>query len=152
MRRFSQKGIEFIKNMDWAETLRYLIIGLCTTVVNFFVFWLMTERLGMNELVANIIAWIASTLFAFFTNCLYVFRMKPESTKEYLSFGAKFFGGRLFTLGLEELLLFIFITLAAWPVMPVKIAATCVTIALNYFISKLMIFIRREDTEKETDD
>ena len=53
---------------------------------------------------------------------------------------AKFFGGRLATLGVEELILFVFISLLHGNSMIVKLIAQVVIVILNYIISKIFVF------------
>ena len=48
----------------------------------------------------------------------------------------------------EDLLIFIFITLMGFPKMPVKLGATFVVIVLNYIISKLIVFKKPDQKEK----
>ena len=83
-------------------------------------------------------------LFAFFTNRIWVFE---QSTQGFLSFirqMTSFFVGRLFTLGLEEGIILIFITMLHYNSMLVKTAAQIIVIAANYFISKLVVFREKE--------
>ena len=51
--------------------------------------------------------------------------------------------GRLFTLGIEECMLFFCIEVYHMPNMIVKFFAQIVVIALNYLISKLFVFRRK---------
>ena len=51
-----------------------------------------------------------------------------------------FFGGRVVTLVIEEIILLIFITVLQFASMPVKIVAQIVVIVMNYIISKWFIF------------
>lgn len=51
-----------------------------------------------------------------------------------------FFAGRLATLGVEEVILLIFITWLSFNSMAVKVVAQIVVILLNYVISKLFVF------------
>lgn len=50
------------------------------------------------------------------------------------------FGGRLFTLIVEEAILAVFITWLGFNSMAVKLVAQVVVIVLNYVISKLIVF------------
>ena len=56
---------------------------------------------------------------------------------------ASFYGGRVVTLLIEEAMLAVFITWLGFSDMPVKITAQIVVILLNYFISKLFIFKKK---------
>ena len=57
-----------------------------------------------------------------------------------------FFGGRVGTLLVETLILFVFVTLIGLHEMLVKLAAQFIVLVLNYVISKLFIF---KDKKKE---
>lgn len=153
MKRLFNWCVNFIKTLDWAEVFRYFVIGIMTTSLNIAMFWLIGRKLGFNEHIANISAWIVSTMFAFLTNCFFVFRIRPSGTGEFFRFMLAFFGERLLTLGIEELLILIFITWLRLPRMPVKFVTTCITIALNYLISKFVVFQKKapEGTEDTHD-
>ena len=85
-------------------------------------------------------------LFAFLTNKTWVFQSGGQE-KGFLSLMLSFYAGRLVTLGVEELLLLVFITWLGFNSMAVKIAAQIVVIVLNYVISKLLVF--RDKGEKK---
>ncbi len=144
MKKLFNWCVNFIKTLDWAEVLRYFLTGVMTTSLNIFMFWLFGKKLGCNEHISNVVAWTASTMFAFITNCFFVFRVKPGGSGEFFRFMLAFYGERLFTLGVEELLILIFITWLRLPRMPVKFVTTCITIALNYLISKFIVFKKKE--------
>ena len=55
-----------------------------------------------------------------------------------------FFGGRLFTLVVEEVILLIFINKLHFNSILVKVAAQFVVVVLNYIISKLIVFREKE--------
>lgn len=153
MKKLFNWCVNFIKTLDWAEVFRYFVIGVCSTALNIFLFWLFGKKLGWNEHVSNIVAWVISAMFAFLTNCFFVFRVRPNGTGEFFKFMFAFYGERLFTLGVEELLILIFITWLRLPRMPVKFVTTCITIALNYLISKFIVFRRKEEERTgNTDD
>ena len=78
------------------------MFGIGTTLVNILVFWLLDSVLSINYLVANIAAWILAVAFAYITNKLIVFGTKEVRGKELLAEAGKFFGARLFSLGVDE--------------------------------------------------
>lgn len=132
--------------VKYKEPLLYLFFGGLTTLISIFVFWLFNGPLGLNELVANLISWLLAVLFAFLTNKTWVFQSGGQE-KGFLSLMLSFYAGRLVTLGVEELLLLVFITWLGFNSMAVKIAAQIVVIVLNYVISKLLVF--RDKGEKK---
>ena len=132
--------------VKYKEPLLYLFFGGLTTLISIFVFWLFDDPLRLNELVANLISWLLAVLFAFLTNKTWVFQSGGQE-KGFLSLMLSFYAGRLVTLGIEELLLLVFITWLGFNSMAVKIAAQIVVIVLNYVISKLLVF--RDKGEKK---
>ncbi len=125
--------------VKYKEPLLYLFFGGLTTLISIFVFWLFNGPFGLNELVANLISWVLAVLFAFLTNKTWVFKSTGQE-KGFLQLMLSFYAGRLLTLGVEELLLFVFITWLGFNSMAVKIVAQIVVIILNYVISKLLVF------------
>lgn len=122
------------------EGLLYLFFGGLAFFLSIFLYWFMYSVMHLNELVNNTIDWIICVAFQFFTNRTWVFDGKVDNTRDFVKQAASFTLGRLFTLVVEDVLLFIFITMLGFAQMPVKLAATFVVIALNYVISKLFVF------------
>ena len=127
----------------YRDVILYLIFGVCTTVVNLAVFWVLTSPLKVNELIANIIAWILAVLFAFLTTRDLVFHAGKSGS--VISQMIKFYLGRAITLALEEAMLLVFITLLHFNSMAVKTTAQVLVIVLNFVISKLIIFRKKEE-------
>ena len=96
--------------------------------------------MGISELIANVFCWIACVLFQFFTNRIWVFDGRTETLLALTKQMAAFFGGRIFTLVIEEAILAVFITWLRLNSIAVKIVAQIVVIVMNYIISKKMVF------------
>lgn len=125
------------------EVLLYILFGGLTFLVSIFSFALCDVALHMNELIANVVSWIVAVSFAFFTNRIWVFQAPTKTFAEFISQMAAFFGGRVITLVIEEVILLVFVTWLALNSMAVKVAAQIIVIVLNYVISKLLIFKKR---------
>ena len=126
--------------IKYKEVLLYLIFGGLTTVVSLASFWLCTYPLHINVLISNVISWICAVTFAYFTNAKWVFEAKPETRKDAFRQFVSFYAGRLATLGVEELILLVFVTLLHGNEMIVKLIAQVVVVVLNYVVSKLFVF------------
>ena len=129
--------------LKYREILLYLIFGGLTTVVSMLSFWLAYNVLGIHELIANVISWICAVTFAYLTNAKWVFESKPANRQERLREVVSFFAGRLATLGVEELLMLIFVTWLGFNGLLVKLVAQVVVVILNYVISKLFVFKKK---------
>lgn len=125
------------------EIINYLIFGGLTTVINVFIYCLITfwilDANDMVELqIANGMAWILSVLFAYITNKKYVFKSK---NKRILREVSSFFGSRVFTLVLEMVIMFVGVSLFMINDKVVKIISQIVVIIGNYLLSKVLVFV-----------
>ena len=122
------------------EILLYLFFGGLTFLVSIISYAFFNIQIGWNALVANIGSWILAVAFAYITNRIWVFDSNAETTADFIKEITSFVGGRVATLVIEELILFIFITNLGMNSMLVKVVAQVIVIVLNYVISKLIVF------------
>ncbi len=122
------------------SVLLYLLFGGLTTLVSIGTFALLLPVI--DALVANILSWVAAVSFAYGTNRTWVFSSKEKGTGVFREICA-FFGGRIFTLALEEGILFLFIKQLSFDSLSVKIVAQLVVLVLNYIISKFFVFLKK---------
>ena len=132
------KALDLLK--EHREVILYLIFGGLTTLVSIASFWLGHDALGLNEHVSNVISWILAVTFAFLTNRRWVWPQERMPLGALLRQAASFYAGRLFTLIVEEVILYVFVTRLQWDSLIVKAVAQVIVIALNYIISKLIVF------------
>ncbi|MCD8058797.1 MAG: GtrA family protein [Bacteroides fragilis] len=126
------------------EVLLYLFFGGLTFLVSIGSYAYFNVTIGWNELIANIVSWIFAVAFAYVTNKIWVFSTRNLKVGDLLLEILKFFGGRVFTLVVEELILFVFITRLHFNSILIKVIAQIVVILLNYVISKLFVFKKYE--------
>ena len=119
------------------SVLLYLLFGGLTTVVSIGTYALFLPV--VSPLIANIFSWVAAVTFAYVMNRTWVFASK-EKGLAIIQEAFAFYGGRVFTLGLEEVVLYVFITLLFFPPLTVKVFAQVIVLILNYVISKLFVF------------
>ena len=112
----------------YKEVLMYLLFGGLTTLVSVGVFALFESHFGLNEHISNVISWLTAVLFAFVTNRIWVFPTKTKGFAAFIFQMAKFYGGRLFTLGVEELMLFVFVTKLQINAVLIKLIAQVVVV------------------------
>lgn len=126
--------------MNW-EMARYIIAGICTTLVNIGIFSVLKYGTGMRMQMVNIISILAAIAFAFVINKKFVFCKKSRDGlgKELLSFCSM----RMISMGIEVLGMYGFTELSSVPDLAAKVVLQMIVIGMNYMISKLYIF--RED-------
>lgn len=143
--------IKKIKDLykKYEEVILYLIMGVLSMIVNFAVqfgllFTVLDASDGFQLQLSVVIAWVAAVLFAYITNRIFVFKSKNNKLKEFVNFII----ARIFTLGLEMLIIWFFITFLEFNsnfwVVVWKLFAQAVVIISNYIFSKLFIFKKDE--------
>lgn len=159
-----------IKKIINKETVLYIVFGVLTTLVNFIAFKLFTVLFvsvssGIGVHISNVLAWVIAVAFAYVTNKLFVFESRSWKANVIAKEIPSFVAARLFSLGVEELGLIVFVNLLHFdekiftiPVidfalsgeMTAKLILAVVVVILNYFFSKLVIFKKKKDSEPET--
>lgn len=133
----------------YEELINYLIIGILTTVVSLATYYLLTLTIldANNKVylqIANIISWLASVTFAYFTNRKYVFKVKNKSNiKECLNF----YISRISTLLIDMIIMYIFVSRLKFDNKIVKLIAQVAIIILNYILSKFIVFKSSKEVE-----
>ncbi|MFT8325183.1 GtrA family protein [Oenococcus sicerae] len=122
----------------------YVIFGVSAFIISFLVFALLEQLTSLDWATANIIAWIAATIFGYYTNRSYVFHSHHEKFIAEAIEMARFFLGRGFTLIAEQLILWIGIRLLGIYALVVKLLAQIIVTILNYIISKFLVFKQKE--------
>lgn len=130
----------------YKQFLLYALFGGLTFVVSVMSYGFFCTILAFNELFSNLLSWILAVSFAFFTNRIWVFQSPTNTSREFFHQLLKFFSSRLATLGVEEIILLLFVTIMHLPNMLVKIAAQIIVIILNYILSKKVIFTSKAKT------
>ena len=137
--------------LKYKEPILYLFFGGLTTLVSIVSYALCERWLGMDPLVANVISWILAVSFAYVTNRTWVFNSRTKGFRPILREILSFFGGRLATLGLEELILWIGIKRMGMDSLLVKLITQVVVILSNYVISKVFVFRQKKQEESVVD-
>ena len=126
----------------YREMILYVFFGGCTTVVSVGSFVLFNSFLHIHELVANVLSWILAVGFAYATNRRWVFCSSAKGKAVWAELVA-FYGGRLLTLGLEEVFLLAFVTWLSMNSTAVKLIAQFAVLVGNYILSKFLIFRKK---------
>ena len=129
------------------ETIRYLIVGIITTIIAILLLWLFYDTCGLEENIANILSNVITIIIAYALNRIVVFRSKSD---EILKESLKFFGSRAIVAVIDIILFFLLskvivnnfliFSYTIDAVLVVKVIVNIVVIILNYVFSKLFVF------------
>lgn len=136
----------FIK---YRELIMYVIIGGCTTLVNWIVYAVLTA-VGVGMTVSNGAAWACAVVFAFFANKLLVFESRSFVPGTVIKEAVKFVSSRVIT-GLIEIFLPSVLYKAGLDMdifgiegAAAKLTVSVIVIVLNYLFGKLVVFTKRD--------
>ena len=119
------------------ELWNYLIVGALTTVVSIGSYSIFSKLLKINYLISNVLSWIVSVIFAYFTNRWFVFHSKEKKKfKEFIAFVSS----RLLTLLLDSCLMIVGVDYLKIDDLLTKILVQIIIVISNYILSKLIVF------------
>lgn len=136
--------LKLIKKYE--EIIRYLIVGVLTTVVSLGTYYLcvltiLNPDIGWQLQIANIISWIFAVAFAYITNRIFVFKSKDKNiTKEIISFTSS----RVITLLADMFIMFLIVTICHGNDKIAKLVSQVVVTIGNYVLSKLFVFKKND--------
>lgn len=137
---YTKKLKQYLEEKNLWEVFSYLFFGGCTFVVNFITYFLFKDLLHFNYIIANLIAWILSVLFAYITNKLYVFESRGQTLAQNLKELFLFFAARILTLGFDMGSLSFCLEVLKTSDFIAKFVSQFIVILSNYIFSKLIIF------------
>ena len=120
----------------WTQFFRFGLVGIINTAIDFSVFMLLYSGIGLDPIVANIIAFGVAVINSYFMNLSWTFEQQKDSISlsNMIQFVLVNGGGLLITLAILVLLN----GMAAVPVL--KLIAILATLIWNFTFSKLIIF------------
>ena len=141
----------------YKEQIHYIIFGVATTAVNWIAYYLLmlipffapiseTEK-GLGYLLANAIAFVVSVVFSYWANRTFVFENKVRGAKNVLLQFSVFAGTRLLSFGIEEALMFLFVTVLGVGELISKVPVAIAVVVLNYIFGKFVVFRRDKDDD-----
>lgn len=122
------------------EQLAYLVVGVMTTVINYIIYVLLTEGVSLHYAASNVIAWAAAVAFSYFANGKWVYR---STGRRGWREAGEFVLSRLFSLGLETVLLLLLVDLLHADKLIAKLLVAVVVVVVNY-LTGLLVFKRKK--------
>ena len=127
------------------ELIVYAIFGTLATVVNIAVFFICTHILDVYYVTSNVIAWLISVIFAFFTNKVCVFKKSTFEWKSTTIEFTKFTAVRAISGAFETGSLWLIVDFLHGNKLITKVILSMVVVVCNYTLSKIYIFVEKEE-------
>lgn len=130
---------KILANGKVREGLRYIIIGVTTTVVNIGVYQLLVFA-GIDYRISNLFALILCKVYAFFANKYYVFKSHCSNLFEAFKELVRYIFARGFTGLIDYFGLMFAVEILSFDEIISKYVLTIMVIVINYFLGKKMVF------------
>lgn len=116
------------------QIFKFVIVGGIATIIDWLIYFILYKFIKLEPIIANIISFSVSVIYNYYASCKYVFKVNKEKSKtrqftEFIIFS-------LIGLGINELLIFIFVNKLSWNAMLVKILATIIVMVFNFITRK----------------
>lgn len=122
----------------FAQIVKFGLVGVVATVLDFLVLYVLADFIGLHYLTAAALAFVAATLFNYVASMRYVFTSRfgtAEKRQELLLFVTLSIVG----LGLNQVLMWLFVDQVALHYLVAKIAATVFVMAWNFVSRKIWL-------------
>ena len=127
---------EFIKNNDLIKLIRFSIVGVGNTLINWSIF-LILNAFGVYYILSNIIAYIIATINSYIWNSLWVFKYGQGLN---INTSVKFFILNLVGLTVNTTIMYILVDILNFNKFIALVIASIFVVIMNYTINKLWVF------------
>ena len=124
----------------FSQLIKFGIVGVLATILEWVIFYILTNILNIHYGISTAIAFLISTIFNYWLSVKYVFDVNTEKKKSNFIFFVVF---SIIGLGLNELILWIAIEKLSLYNMIGKIIATGVVMIFNFITRKLFLENRK---------
>ena len=123
------------------QIIKFGLIGILNTLVDFGIFTLLTEVAGLSSTNSHLISYTCGILNSYFFNRTWTFRQK---NRIHLAEFLKFILVNLVSLAISTLVLNLIETRLGYSVYVAKLGAIFSSLAINFVGSKLIVFKSRD--------
>ena len=127
---------ELIKNNDLIKLIRFSIVGVGNTLVNWGIFFIL-NAFGVYYIISNIIAYIIATINSYIWNSLWVFKYGQGLD---INTSVKFFILNLVGLTVNTTIMYILVDILNFNKFIALVIASVLVVMMNYTINKLWVF------------
>lgn len=133
---------------EYEEIANYLIVGVLTTIVSYVTYLICANiifpaKSPLDIQYSNVIAWICAVLFAYYTNKKFVFKSEKNGKEKFAEM-LKFFESRVLTLLVDMGMMYVMVSMYSMNDSIAKLIVQVVITILNYILSKILVFRKKE--------
>ncbi len=113
--------------------VRFVIVGLINTL-NYYIVYVGLLNCGLPYMVSHIAAFLSAFIVSYLLNCHYVYQVKP-TLQTLLQFPLT----QIVNVGLQSILLYLFVTVLNLKAVYAPFPALVVTVPITYWLSKKIL-------------
>lgn len=133
MGNFFQK---YLRHDELIKLVKFGITGVANTLVDYVVFLLLVA-LGLDVYFSQCCSFVAGMLNSYLINRRWTFQTKQRFFSLQI---VKFVLSNLSVLAVSMILLKLFMDVVGWSIPLAKLAAVCITMGINFLVSRLWVF------------
>ncbi len=119
------------------QIIRFGFVGGTAFVIDFGVFWLLTEFVGINYLLSNVVAFTVSVIYNYILSIYWVFDTKKTGNKVFEA--VVFIVLSVVGLGINEAIIWLCVDKLTFHSLLSKIIATAIVMVYNFITRKLFL-------------
>lgn len=127
---------KWLHNGELWKIIKFGITGVGNTFVDYMVFTVLV-LLNVNAYFSQVCSFMAGMLNSYLINRRWTFHTKDRFFSLQI---VRFILANLSVLAVSMLLLKLLMDFAGWPVLIAKLGALCITMVLNFIVSRLWVF------------
>lgn len=116
------------------EILKFIIVGGINTLNYYIIYLLLLKLIGVNYLVSHISGFVISFIISYYLNCYFVYKVQP-TWKKFIQFPLT----QLVNMGMQTLLLYIFVQWFNISSVIAPFAGLIITIPVTFILSKYIL-------------
>lgn len=116
------------------EIIKFVIVGGINTFNYYVVYLLLLKMLNVQYLVSHITGFIVALIISYYLNCYFVYKVQP-TLRKFLQFPVT----QLVNVGMQTLLLFIFVRFFHINSVIAPFAGLIITIPVTFILSKYIL-------------
>lgn len=129
--------MNLIKNKLLIQILKFLVVGVVATIIDWAVYYCLYNLLKINPLIANVGAFAVSVIYNYIASVKWVFDVNGNKSKKQMFI--EFMILSIIGLLLTEGIIYLGITLLKIDAMVIKIIATGVVMIFNFITRKIFL-------------
>ncbi|WP_017548522.1 GtrA family protein [Salinicoccus carnicancri] len=121
------------RNEKSCEFIRFILTGLLNTV-NYYVIYTLLLWSGLPYLLSHVTGFLSAFVISYFLNCHFVYRVRPTWPR-FLKFPLT----QVVNMGMQTLLLYIFVDTFGWNEIIAPLPVLIVTVPVTYTITRWVL-------------